>query len=154
MPTKTLSPFSVGFYWWTWALPSRVVCFPSEASLEKTNFSFASGYQLELAVRDGDMCPLLSCRSVPAPAVSVSLYEGLVLLCLPSPLALPHFLTPLLQGSVIFEKDLMETSHLIHESLLFPSSDFFLILSVVDLLTVFTSDYLLKGNICFRMCLF
>ena len=39
----------LAIYSWAYSLPLRVVCFPSETPLEKTKFSFASGYQLEIA---------------------------------------------------------------------------------------------------------
>jgi hypothetical protein len=47
-------------YFWAWDLLLRVACFPNETSLEKTNFSFASGYQLKIAsgLRMGVIYPL------------------------------------------------------------------------------------------------
>jgi hypothetical protein len=49
-------------YFLAWSLLSRVVCFLGETPLEETEFSFASGYQLEVDSRleIGGMCPLLS----------------------------------------------------------------------------------------------
>lgn len=36
-------------YCWVWGLSLRVGCFPNKTPVEKTDFSFASGHQLELA---------------------------------------------------------------------------------------------------------
>lgn len=41
--------FVLAIYFWAWGLPLAVVCTTSETLLEKTNFSFASGYELEIA---------------------------------------------------------------------------------------------------------
>lgn len=43
-----LSSFSVGHLLFDMLPTLRVVCFPSETPLEKINFSFASGYRLEI----------------------------------------------------------------------------------------------------------
>lgn len=43
-----LSSFSVGHLLFDMPPTLRVVCFPSETPLEKINFSFASGYRLEI----------------------------------------------------------------------------------------------------------
>lgn len=39
---------------WAWDVPLRVVCFPNETPLEKSKFSFASDFQLEIAVGEGE----------------------------------------------------------------------------------------------------
>lgn len=43
-----LSSFSAGHPLWAHGPHLRVVCFPSEALLDKTDFYFASGYQLAI----------------------------------------------------------------------------------------------------------
>lgn len=40
-------------YCWVWGLPLRMVCTPSNTPLEKTNYSFARDYQLEIDSRLG-----------------------------------------------------------------------------------------------------
>jgi hypothetical protein len=41
--------FLFAIYFWVFSLPSEYPVSPSEAPLKKTKFSFASGYQLEIA---------------------------------------------------------------------------------------------------------
>jgi hypothetical protein len=52
------------YHHWACSLSLRLVCFPSETSLEETKFSFSGGYQLEIASGEGmgrwGMCPLLT----------------------------------------------------------------------------------------------
>lgn len=45
--------FLLAIYCWASGLPLRVVCIPSEILLEKTNFSFASGYWVGIAAWSG-----------------------------------------------------------------------------------------------------
>lgn len=113
--------------------------------MEKTNFSFASGYQLELAVRNGDVSSSFLYWSVPTP-VSASLYEGLVFLVS----SIPSGSYTLLSSS---STGFPNPGDLFMKAYYFPPLISFLTInnSVVDLLTVFTSDYLLKGNTWFRM---
>lgn len=61
-PSKSpRSSFVLAAYCWAHSLPLGAVCFPRETPLKKTNFSFASGYQLMVAsgLGMGGGCPPL-----------------------------------------------------------------------------------------------